>query len=151
MPIQGSVWGENYSAFEIRPQVKWYVNESSGSELYLATEIFYRKIKDRLHSKIYSQVNEEEYIFYEEADILKEKFGIQLMIGNKSFLTPHVFVEYYLGLGVGLRNHIYSNVVNPIPTEPPHAEWFPFEYNYAGKKWVGQYPLGLKIGYLIKK
>lgn len=133
LPLQGSVWGEKYSAFEIRPQVKWYFFETPHHELYLSTEIFYVKLKDRLVSNRYSQVNENEFMFYEQADLLREKFGFHGMVGSKIFITPHLFVEYYAGLGVAHRNHIYSNVINPSPSDLPLEEWFSAAYRYAGK------------------
>ncbi len=89
-------------------------------------------------------------MFYEQADLLKEKLGIHGMVGSKVFVTPHLFVEYYAGMGLAHRNHIYSNVINPSPSDLPLEEWFSAEYRFAGKKWVTQYPLGFKIGVLIK-
>ena len=146
----GSVWGEDYSAFEIRPQVKWYFMESRRFEMYLSVEVFYRKIKDRLVSKYFKFIDQYEYTNYEQADILKEKTGIHVLVGDKIFFTPHMFLEYYIGLGAAHRNHIYSNILNPTQASPPFREFFQYEYEIAGRKWVTQFPMGFKIGVLLK-
>src|SRR5690242_11400585 len=46
--LEKLVWGQAYSFFEIRPEIKWYRREEKEFDLYWGAEFFYQHMSDHL-------------------------------------------------------------------------------------------------------
>jgi hypothetical protein len=51
--FSNSIWGQDYSFFEIRPEIKWYKKKPGPDELYYSAELFYVKMTDKLSHQLF--------------------------------------------------------------------------------------------------
>ena len=155
------VWGQEYSFFEIRPEIKWYRQKdkpfpwylSRPTQLprYLAVEFFYQQMHDQLTNNDFSPKAGPTDIAYDEASFKKVKIGATAKVGFKVIICKKVVLDFYEGLGLAYRKISYTNVVNPIPLELQGTteQWWPESYKNEGAYLLLQLSLGMRVGYII--
>lgn len=161
--LENLVWGQNYSFFEIRPEVKWFAQTSrsfpwfSKNQLrlprYIALEFFYQQMHDRLSTNDFSPKAGSTDIAYDEASFKKIKIGATAKVGFKVIIWKKVVLDFYEGIGLAYRKITYTNVINPIPFElqGTNEQWWPESYKNEGAYLLFQLSLGVRIGYIIGK
>lgn len=95
-------WKENAAGFQIRPEIKLYLNEkglTSGN--YISVEYFYKKQNFDFWATIKYDTTKTltNYHIWKEVSCFNIKYG-ELLIGQKS----RFFIEYFAGLGVWFNN-----------------------------------------------
>lgn len=150
--LRESVWGEDYTFFEIRPELKRYLTESSNFETYLAAEFFYSNMTDKLLSQDYYQKGNLQTIFFDEARFRRQKFGLLIKGGTKLIFFDRLILEYTSGIGIAYRDILYSDIVNATVIEDYKIqEWWSPPYKNEGEKFLAQLMVGIKFGYIISK
>ena len=155
------VWGQDYSFFEIRPEVKWYrqkdrpfpwyLNNPTQLPRYLAIEVFYQQMNDQLTNNDFSPKAGPTDIAYDDASFKKVKIGATAKVGFKVIIWKKVVLDFYEGLGLAYRKISYTNIVNPIPLDPQSTteEWWHESYKNEGAYFLFQISLGVRVGYII--
>ncbi len=149
--FNGSLWGQDYSFFEIRPEVKYYKASQGKFNVYYAAELFYLHMHDKLSNEYYYPAGSDEPISFSNAYFDKHKFGLQIKIGNKILLWNRLIIDYYGGLGIAHRHINYSNVLNPEIVGGTICEFWLPPCQLEGDYFLIQPSLGLRIGYIINK
>jgi len=148
--LENVVWGEDYSFFEIRPEVKWYRKEEKQFNLYWGAEMFYQQMTDRLENLYFYPKNSTLTVYYDEATFSKTKMGVQAKAGIKFLVWKRVTLDFYEGIGLAYRQNTYSNLTNPIVSEDaPVEEWWDSPYKNEGPFLLLQISLGVRVGYVI--
>lgn len=152
LALQESVWGEDYSFFEIRPELKRYLGESRKIENYLAAEIFYSNMTDKLLTQDYYQKGTLHTIFFDEARFKREKLGLLIKGGSKLIFFDGLIVEFTCGIGIAYRDITYSDIINPtVVADFKIQEWLSPPYKNEGEKFLAQFIAAIKFGYIISK
>ncbi len=147
--LDGSKWGNDYTFYEIRPEVKYLWLNKKSFYLYTGLEIFYMKMEDYLENGHYDQEFTSTRVYYDRAVYNKEKFGAHIK-GGINLIAGHFNFDFYLGIGVAQRTNTYSNVVLA-----PQGSVFPIYdfdwgfYKIEGTTVIPHLALGFKIGYSI--
>jgi hypothetical protein len=161
--LENVVWGDAYSFFEVRPEIKWYVDDNrlapwkrkypSSIPRYFAVEAFYQEMHDHLDNNDFSPKINPTPISYEQASFKKIKIGAHAKLGLKLLLWKKVVIDFYEGIGLAYRKISYTDVINPLPLEEPGTNegWFPEPYKNEGAYLLFQFSLGLRVGYIIGK
>jgi hypothetical protein len=146
-------FGNEYSFYEIHPEVKWYRKEESMFATYFSAGMFYMHMKDKLEHQYYYEDGDPSLpVDYEAASFTKEKIGFQAKAGIKFLFIKRIILDFHEGFGIAYRNISYSNVINPMrPDFSPFEEWFVAPYKNEGRGFVFQLAFGFRIGYLIAK
>jgi hypothetical protein len=148
--LKDVVWGDDYSLFEIRPEIKWYDKEESEFATYFATEFYYLHMKDFLTSNTYYPNKNAEEFRYDSARFLKNKFGVNAKFGAKFFVWRRLMIDLYGGLGLAYRKITYYDVINAVPNEFSETnEWWGASYKNAGQYLLLQFSLGFRVGYVF--
>lgn len=146
--LNGMIWGQEYSFFEIRPEVKYLFKNSQNYYFYGAMEFFYIDMKDFLESGHYEKENSNVETTYESATFNKQKYGLHLKGGMNIIVSNRLNFDFYGGFGFAKRTISYTDVVNPVDgTEPIFVEWIPQPYLFEGESIIFHMTLGVKIGY----
>ena len=148
--LEKLVWGQEYSFFEIRSEVKWYRKEEKEFNLYWGAELFYQRMSDHLDDLYFYPKESSLTVFYDEADFRKTKIGGLAKAGIKILVWKRVMLDFYEGLGLAYRQNTYSNLVNPIASEDdPVEEWWDDAYKNEGPYFLFQLNVGVRVGYVI--
>ena len=155
------VWGQEYSFFELRPEIKWFVKENvklpwylRGAILvpnYFAVEGFYQEMHDQLENSDFDPKSSDIEIAYDEASFKKIKIGAHAKVGFKMLLWKKVVIDIYEGIGLAYRKISYTNLVNPVLTEDRNGEWWSESYKNEGAYFLFQVSLGVRVGYVFGK
>lgn len=150
-----SIWGKDYTSFEIRPEVKYYFHKPNPYvSLYTSAEIFYISVNNTFDTSYYYPAQERFRVYFDQAKYRKQKIGGVLKFGVK--LTPfeRISFDFYTGLGLAYRNKDYSQLINPETSVlSEDREWFSWSKNYlyAGESVIVQLSFGAKIGVILWK
>lgn len=147
--LKDLVWGQAYSFFEIRSEIKWYSQEARQFSSYFGAEIFYYNMTDHLSDNSYFPDRDTEEFLYDEADFRKEKIALQFKAGIKFLATKRFVMDFYQGIGLAYRNIRYSNVVNSRIDADDFGEWWSESYKNGGKYLLLQFSPGVRIGMVI--
>ena len=151
--LEGMVWTNEYSFFEVRPEVKYYFYRS-GNDLafYLATELFYINMSDIFEDDYYHLQNSSLIVNYDQAIFNKQKFGIHLKGGLQAILLNRLDIDFYCGIGVAYRIISYKDIINPITEEGEiFYEWILPRHKFEGNSTMFHITLGCKIGFILWK
>ena len=148
--LEDLVWGQAYSFFEVRSEVKWYRQEARQFSTYFGAEVFYYNMTDHLSDNSYYPDRDAEELYYDEADFRKEKIAFQFKVGMKFLATKRFVMDFNQGIGLAYRHIRYSNVVNPRIDENDADEWgWPVSYKNGGKYILLQFSPNVRIGMVI--
>ena len=150
--ITEAVWGNSYSFFEIRPEIKRYSYDSEELDKYFGTELFYSYLSDRLVLDNYYEQNTGEQIFFEEATFKRHKIGLMLKAGFKWLVGNRFTIDYSSGFGLAHRSISYTDQVNPQIIDQDFIDegFYTPARKKEGEYIIGQLSLHLKFGYLLK-
>ena len=161
--LDKSVWGQDYTFFEVRPEIKWflknksnlpwYVWKSSALPRYFAIEGFYQEMHDQLADSDFNPKSSEMDIAYDLASFKKIKIGAHAKLGVKFLLWKKVVLDFYEGIGLAYRKITYYDVMNPRPFDDfgSNEEWWPEPYKNEGAYFLFQLSLGVRVGYVFGK
>lgn len=144
-------WGDDFSVYEIRPELKYLIKNKKKYNLYLALELFYIDLTVGSEFSSYSPEDSFDRISYESATLNRTKFGFHLK-GGANIITHYRFnIDLYYGLGFARRIVDYTDVVNPIPDPSDRFnEWIiPESKYYEGKDSLFHFAMGIKFGYVL--
>jgi len=150
--LSGSLGKENYQFFEVRPEVKYYFNNSATKKtsMYCATELFFITAGCKYFDSYYHLANRELITYYDEATFRKIKYGCHIKGGIKQVLFKRVTIDFYGGLGIAKRKIAYSDVVNPDTGDySVFEEWLPQPEQYEGESTFTHLTGGCKIGWMF--
>jgi hypothetical protein len=150
--LSGSLWEDGYHLFEIRPEFKYYFNDTGtdNASLYCSVELFFITMNSRFKQSYYHPDNSSLVTYYDEATFRKMKYGSHIKGGMKQVFFKHLSVDIYAGLGVANRQIAYSDVVNPVTGEDyPFEEWLPQTEKYEGENTIFHLTAGCKIGWMF--
>jgi len=146
--LNGLVWGQDYSFFEVRPEIKYLFKNTKKSYTYAALEFFFINMRDVLESGSYQKANSRIETTFDRATFNKEKYGLHLKGGINYFVSNRLNIDFFGGIGFAKRNFSYANIVNPVDrTTTIFVEWIPKDYLFAGESTFFHTTLGVKIGY----
>ncbi len=146
--LDGLIWGQDYSFFEIRPELKYIFENTQDYYLYFALELFYMEMSDHLLSRYYEKENSNVKTTFESATLNKQKYGFHLKAGANIIAYKRLNIDIYGGFGFAKRNIAYTDVVNPVTgTEAIFLEWGPQPELFEGESTIFHIALGLKMGY----
>ena len=155
------VWGQEYSFFELRPEIKWFAKKKSSLPWYIwttgklpryiAVEGFYQEMHDQLENSDFNPKANAFDIAYEEASFKKIKIGAHVKYGFKVLIWKKVVIDFYEGIGLAYRKISYTNLVNPVLTEDPEGEWWSQPYKNQGAYFLFQFSVGVRVGYVFGK
>lgn len=147
--LKGMIWGENYSFYEIRPEIKYYYyNRDNIFSLYMAGELFALQMKDRFIDGYYQQQNSPYIVYYDDARFYKHKLGFHIKSGLKVTVLKRVSLDFYGGIGMASRKITYNNVLNPVLVEDfIFVEWLPQTFRFPGESNIFHMTMGMKIGF----
>ena len=113
--IQGEIEEtENYSLFEVLPQVTYIFNPTYRVNHYIALQGFYLNHNERFFNDSYRDTNLGFNIRYDQADYNRKKIGANLLYGVYiPFGSAPVGIDISTGLGIRSRNNTFSNIINP--------------------------------------
>ena len=150
--LKDVVWGDDYSLFEIRPEIKWYKKEESEFATYFALEFSYLHMKDFLTNNTYFPDKNSAEFSYDSAHFLKNKFGAMGKFGAKFFIAKRFVFDLYGGMGLAYRKITYYDVINAIPIEFNESfDLWGESYKNAGQYVLLQFSLGCRVGYVFGK
>jgi len=146
--LDGMIWGQDYSFYEIRPEIKYLFVNNKNYYFYSALELFYLNMKDILESGHYKKENSNVETTYESARFNKQKYGVHLKGGINLIISERLNFDFYGGFGFAKRTISYTDVLNPVDgTESIFVEWAPKNYLFEGESIIFHMTLGVKIGY----
>ena len=161
--LDNVVWGQAYSFFEVRPEIKWFVKDNAMLPWYLrsstpfpryfAVEMFYQEMHDELDNNNFNPKTNETDISYDQASFKKIKIGTQAKVGIKILIWKKVMLDIYEGVGLAYRKITYFNVINPRPFDEPgtNEQWWPESYKDEGTYFLFQLSFGVRVGYVISR
>jgi hypothetical protein len=164
--LDRGVWGQAYSFFEVRPEIKWfphikwikketfwtpwYLRNSNPLPRYFAVEVFYQEMHDVLENNNYNPKAGETEVAYDQASFKKIKIGGHAKVGIKILIWKRVVLDIYEGVGLAYRKITYFNLVNPRAFEATD-EWWGDSYKNEGAYFLLQLSLGVRVGYVLGK
>lgn len=148
--LDGLIFGNDYSFFEIRPEIKYVLIKNEDNSFYCATELFYIKMRDQFKSGHYQKKDSYNEIVYDSAIFNKQKTGVHFKAGIGINIFKRLDFDLYGGVGIAERKIDYSDIVNPIEGERPiFVEWIPQPDLFEGKSVIFQLTMGYKIVYTL--
>lgn len=143
-------WGNQYTFFEIHPELKWYTLESGRFESYLSLELFYSILTDQLSDNDYYEESDSQNFYFEQASFSRHKIGLLLKVGNKWHFAGPMFFDMSAGFGIAYRDISYDDVTGMITNDFNTGEWFLPPYKKEGNFFVPQFAVNMKFGVILK-
>jgi len=148
--LDGVTFGNDYSFFELRPEIKYLVKRKKRITFYFATELFYLRMQDLILNRSYQKENSNNEITYESARFSKQKTGLHLKAGFDIIVFKRFDIDFYAGVGGAIRKINYTDVINPIEGDGPiDVDIFNSSFLYEGESNILHMTLGFKIGYTL--
>lgn len=139
-----------YSIFEMRAEIKKYAKKVS-DQFYIGTELFFIQKLDVINAGVYLPSNSNKAYSFSYADYKINKFGAHFKLGFTPIVKNTIIFDFYIGLGIAMRNVSYSNVKNKIESSYVVN---PSLFNHAGIEGaiiLPHFTLGMKIGLILIK
>ncbi|HLG33278.1 MAG TPA: PEGA domain-containing protein, partial [Bacteroidia bacterium] len=128
-----------YNGFVGRVYYKWYfINDKVRyiSSLFIFKDIHYD------NASFVDQIRPFEWIVYERSEKTKV-FGLELLYGRENYLTKHIFLEFYGGIGARIRKRNY----NTTKIWPSNAESVIPLGEFTRNQFFPTIHLGVKVGF----
>lgn len=111
---------EDYSLWEIRPQILYYLGKGNRFQHFLSIEMFFINHKETLLNQDLIPVNDQggiiEAITFDRATYKRTKYGATFNYGEYLNLSKKLGLRTTIGAGVRFKDNVYSNLVNPRAT-----------------------------------
>ncbi|MDT0555092.1 hypothetical protein [Patiriisocius hiemis] len=105
---------EDYTLWEVRPQVYYMFEPSNKKRPYFSGELFYINHTDNFSDTFYiPENNENDIIRYDNIDYKRQKYGVNFKFGFMFKLIGEFGLDTYIGTGIRVRTVSFSNVINP--------------------------------------
>lgn len=148
--LAGYSWEKNYSFYEIRPEIQYFFNRNDYFSFYAATELFYLRMNANFENGIYGYSNSSLTVEYDHAHFDKQKYGFHIKGGLRLYARPRIDFDLYAGLGIGYRDIVYSDVINPrMGDKPIFFEWTPQSYLFQGETTMLHLTMGFTVAWQI--
>lgn len=108
--VSNKQYKTDYLFYQIRPMLKYNVVSEKSHDMYIGLEYFYFKKTSVQHGGYFMVENR--FINYENADYLKAKEGINLILGLKIYTKGIIMGEIYAGAGYYHSYTSFSNILN---------------------------------------
>lgn len=144
---------DEYSLFEIRPEVKFYVNRKKRSSWYFATEMFFVMKQKVYKNDYFYEEDSGNTIYYENANYNVKKMGLHLKAGVEIIAADIMKFDFYVGIGLADREKYYTEVVYDYEADIYSDNHSSLTTNYRkeGKTIIPHLTGGIKIGVIIFK
>lgn len=107
---------EDYSLWEVRPEIIYYIGKGKKFTNYIGLELFYVNSKETILFDNFNPVNDlsgtVELITFDRADYERTKSGFIFNFGEHTRLSDKLMVRTNFGLGVRFKDNVYSNLEN---------------------------------------
>lgn len=146
---------QDYSLFEIRPEVYYILNPSGPVHMHIGLELFHINHNETLFNDYYQIIDTNEQVRYDQVDLNRKKYGTHIKFG--AFIPfgreSNMGMNIYAGVGVRIRDNSFTNIRNPVAGGGDFFEdedWFyePF-YRYEGASTGLSVALGFKLFYRL--
>ncbi len=142
---------ENYTSWELRPQVVYNLGNRRRFHHFLSAEVFYITHKETLFNNEFIPVNTQngaiEAIAYDRADFERLKYGITLNYGEIINFSKTLALRTIIGGGIRFKDNIYSNLLNPRATE---SDTFLFNNLYAKEGFLIGFEFNVSLQLIYK-
>lgn len=145
----------SYSVFEVRPEVKVFLNDKYRARWYNALELYYNYVEEEFEDGYYYKDRGDVTISYDAATYTRAKFGAHYKFGLSLRMGSRMVFDPFVGLGLRFVDRKYVDVENPI-TDPSSGsgwdEWLWSDaYRYEGKTWGLNFTGGFRLGIYLSK
>lgn len=111
---------EDYSLWELRPEVIYYLGKGKKFTNYIGIELFYINSKETLLFDNFDPINDAngtvEIVQFDSADYERTKSGFVFNFGEYARLSEKLMLRTTFGVGMRFKDNVYSNVQNPTFT-----------------------------------
>ena len=146
---------QDYSLFEIRPELYYILNPTKPVQMHIGIEVFYINHNETILNNYYQVIDTNEQVSYSQADINRQKYGSHLKFG--AFIPfgreNKMGMNIYAGLGFRVRDNSFTNVQNTINSDVDFFEdddfiYSPY-YRFDGATVGISVALGFKLFYKL--
>lgn len=139
--------------FKIRGEIKYFFAKGNFLEPYLSSELFYLKNKSQIMGTFivsdttfnYPIPRIPGYDYYQDFyTVERQRFGLNMKIGLKLFISDDFFMESYFGIGLAYqicyhfdRDNLNDESIGGLLDLP----------NKLGEIWTPNIPINIKLGY----
>lgn len=106
----------NYSLYEIRPEVLYFIGKGEKYTNYIGLELFYINSKETLLFDTFNPVNDAngtvELVAFDRADYQRVKNGFLVNFGEYTRLSNKLMLRVNFGLGMRFKDNRYSDIQN---------------------------------------
>ncbi|TVZ51846.1 hypothetical protein [Dokdonia sp. Hel_I_53] len=118
---------EDYSLYEIRPEVLYFIGKGEKFTNYIGLELFYINSKETHLNNSFKPINDAngtvELIRYDSASYQRIKSGFLFNFGEYTRLSDKLMLRLNFGLGMRFKDNSYSDVENPSFSEFRSDAW----------------------------
>lgn len=143
---------EEYSLFEIRPQLLYNLGQGKSFHHFLSVEMFYINHKEVLRDRTLTPVNNQngaiDAIAFDLANFKRTKYGFTLNYGEYTNFSNRLALRTIIGGGIRFKDNVYTGLVNARATES--EEWlFRDLYNREGFNVGFEFNFSLQLIYKL--
>ncbi|SDL53206.1 hypothetical protein SAMN05421823_106256 [Catalinimonas alkaloidigena] len=154
LTARGMGVASSYHFLEIRPQVKYYVPNSTSypTRMYVGLEGFALQSRATLHDGQYERWEGRHYegmIAFERADYHRQKWGVQALVGVQ-YTWARLRVDGYTGVGFRQRQTTFGHVLGPRE-EAAVNDFDVLGHDRSGRAAGLNLALGVKVGYVVRQ
>ncbi len=118
---------EDYSLYEIRPEVLYFIGKGEKFTNYIGLELFYINSKETHLNNSFKPINDAngtvELIRYDSASYQRIKSGFLFNFGEYTRLSDKLMLRLNFGLGIRFKDNSYSAIENPSFSEFRSDAW----------------------------
>jgi len=143
---------DNYELYEGRTEVYHIFNPSYRVNMYISGEVYYINHQEEYRYDSYEQEHTGFRVYYDSADLEREKYGFNLKYGVIVPFGNKVGMNAYIGAGPRIRDNVFSNVVGANTSNEYYEDEFGFlelEFNEEGRNTGINLTFGVKFFYKL--
>lgn len=145
----------SYQVFEIRPELKFYLNDKYRARWYNSVELFYIDVKENLKDDYYFQDRGEIKVSYDAATYTRLKFGAHYKFGINLRMGSRMVFDPFVGIGIRFVEREYIDVEGAISDPDGGNMWDAWVWSdarrYEGNYWGLNFSAGFRLGIYLSK
>lgn len=143
----------SYQVFEVRPELKFYLNDKYRARLYNSVEFYYIDVKEDLKDDYYYKDRGEIRVSYDAATYTRLKFGGHYKFGVSLRMGSRMIFDPFVGVGIRFIEREYIDVEGASTDPDAGVKWdewlwsdaMRYEGNYWGLNISGGFRLGIYL------
>ncbi|WP_053992610.1 DUF3575 domain-containing protein [Mangrovimonas sp. TPBH4] len=121
---------KDYFSLEFSPEIRYILNPKGSTKKFISLEGFYIYHKEEITDYTYQSETDSNEYHYDSASYKRHKYGMNLNYGMIVNFSKRTGIIPKVGLGIKMRNVVFSNIVNPTPYEDDNEGFIPSIRNY---------------------